>query len=62
MGYRILQAALLVVAASAVVYVVLMVKEGSDAQTPQIVRGLGLPGVPLTYLANELRRTRNRLR
>ncbi len=62
MGYRILQAALLVVAASAVVYVVLMVKEGSDAQTPQIVPGLGLLGVPLKYLANELRRTRNRLR
>jgi len=64
MRYRILQAALLVVAATAVLYVVLIVNGDGDAQThtSQVLQGLGLLGVPFTYLANELRRTRKRLK
>ncbi len=60
MRYRILQAALLVVTAAGVAYVALKFQ----AQTPlsKAIGGLGPWAVAFAYLANELRRTRNRLK
>jgi len=63
MRYRVLQAALLVVAAAALAYVVLILQGARDDLTrrEQIEKGLEVV-VPFMYLTKELRSTRKRLK